>query len=724
MKKNSLLHLLIVSATLISSLSLSPAAASSPAAAPAAAMSSANVHYVRVSSYEDCSSWEAACDLQTALANATSGDEIWVAAGEHYPGGSRTVSFTLPDGVAVYGGFTGIETSRSQRDWEANPTILSGDIQMNGDPDGYALHVVTIVYAGSTTILDGFTIRDGNANAYGFNRVGGGIYLENASPNLMNLILTGNRASDGGGGMFIRYSESVLTNVVFQDNSADIGGGGIYNLNSSLTLMDVIFSNNTAGFGGGISNHSNSLTLTDVIFASNSADTFGGGMSNSFSNPTLTGVTFTGNTAGEGGGGLHNGGGNMTLTNAVFYENSAPYGGGIYNYDSSPNLTNVTFSGNTADYGGGMSNWDNSSPSLTDVTFSGNSAEYGGGMSNYASSATLTNVTFSSNTADYGGGIFNESNSHSILTNTILWGNTAPNGPQIYNDVGGSAGVAYSLVQGGYAGDNNLNDNPLLGDLADNGGATLTHALLPGSPAIDAGSPDICPPADQRGQPRPVDGNGDGQAICDIGAYEFPAHTTTTLTSHDPNPSQAGEPFTVSVVVTSITGTPTGSVTVTASGSPASCSATLTNGLGSCQLTLTEPGVYPLTATYGGAAGFAPSSDTDSHTVVAPVTTTTITGHQPDPSQAGAPFTVTFAVTSTVGTPTGNVTVTASDSPASCSASLTNGLGSCQLTLAEPGLYTLTAAYGGAAGFAPSSDSKTHTVIAAATRLYLPMVVR
>jgi len=62
--------------------------------------------------------------------------------------------------------------------------------------------------------------------------------------------------------------------------------------------------------------------------------------------------------------------------------------------------------------------------------------------------------------------------------------------------------------------------DPLLGPLADNGGPTLTHALLSGSPAIDAAHPDGCPSVDQRGAPRPVDGNGDGVAACDIGSYE------------------------------------------------------------------------------------------------------------------------------------------------------------------------------------------------------------
>ena len=91
----------------------------------------------------DCSTWANACSLQTALAQAVSGDQIWVAAGVHYPGTLREDSFVMKSGVAVYGGFTGTETLLSQRDWFANPTVLSGDIDNNDtkDADGIVTNV-------------------------------------------------------------------------------------------------------------------------------------------------------------------------------------------------------------------------------------------------------------------------------------------------------------------------------------------------------------------------------------------------------------------------------------------------------------------------------------------------------------------------------------------------------------------------------------------------------
>ncbi len=105
----------------------------------------------------------------------------------------------------------------------------------------------------------------------------------------------------------------------------------------------------------------------------------------------------------------------------------------------------------------------------------------------------------------------NDQDSNVTVTISIFWGfdNDQINGP---------ATVSYGVIKGGFAGEGNISDDPLLGPLADNGGFTLTYALGEGSPAIDAGSPDFCPATDQRGLPRPADGDGDGEARCDMGA--------------------------------------------------------------------------------------------------------------------------------------------------------------------------------------------------------------
>ena len=587
--------------------------------------------YVSPGTNGHCTSWTDACEFQTAMVKANSGDEVWVAAGTYKPTTDHfdpLATFQLKSGVAIYGGFFGEEVTRDERNWVKNLTTLSGDIGVVGDIGDNSYHVVTGSGVDATAVLDGFTISCGNAdgtephnygggmyNASGHptltnvtfsansatyygggmynyfsnpaltnltftsnsvGKYGGGMYNDYGSPALTNVAFTENSATIYGGGMVNWSSNPTLTNVTFTENSGIIVGGGMYNFESAPTLTNVTFAGNTASdYGGGMVNWSSSSSLTDVTFSNNTASTHGGGMVNGLqSYPTLTNVTFAGNTASDNGGGMVNwssspsltdvtfsnntasthGGGmynglqsNPTLTDVTFTTNSADVGGGMFNSNSGPTLTNVTFSNNIAStYGGGLYNYNYSGPTLTNVTFTENSATnsgggmynynysspalvnvtfsnntastLGGGMFNYEySSPTLANVTFSNNTAStHGGGMFNDLFSSPTVTNAILWGNT-PN--QIYN-AGSSAIVTYSDIQGGYPG-GNIDSDPFLLPLANNGGFTQTHALLSGSPAIDTANPAFCPTYDQRGYPRPIDGNGDDSPVCDMGAYEF-----------------------------------------------------------------------------------------------------------------------------------------------------------------------------------------------------------
>jgi hypothetical protein len=207
-----------------------------------------------------------------------------------------------------------------------------------------------------------------------------------------------------------------------------------------------------------------------------------------------------------------------------------------------------------------------------------------------------------------------------------------------------------------------------------------------------------------------------------------PTLSQTAILADAPDPSLPGRPFTVSFSVTAAVGTPTGVVTVTVSDDSGSCRGLLVGGLGDCALTLSGSGTYTLTAAYGGDSTYAPSSDSEPHTVM-PIqtqpTVITILSDAPDPSQPGELFTVTFGVTGTLAFPTDVVTVTVSDDPGSCTDTLSGGVGGCALAFSAPGAYTLTAAYGGDGTLAPSSDTEVHTVVEVnGIRLYLPLVLR
>ncbi|MFZ5880906.1 MAG: choice-of-anchor Q domain-containing protein [Chloroflexota bacterium] len=227
----------------------------------------AGIRYVKpvASGTGDCSSWENACDLQTELTTALSGDEVWVMAGTYKPtsGTDRTATFQLVNGVALYGGFFGDETQRADR--HGGLSILSGDLL--GNDSGFtnngenSVHVVTGV-TGAT--LDGFTVTGGNANLTAPYNYGGGMYNNYANPIVRNVTFSGNNATSGGG-MYNSNSSPTVTNVTFSGNTA-IYGGGMFNHFNSSTITNVTFSGNLATYGGGMYNNT-SATVKNVIIA-------------------------------------------------------------------------------------------------------------------------------------------------------------------------------------------------------------------------------------------------------------------------------------------------------------------------------------------------------------------------------------------------------------------------------------------------------------------------
>ncbi len=452
----------------------------------------------------DGSSWDRAyTDLQDALDDAAGGGfEIWVAEGTYKPHsdfGDQYGTFSLINGVALYGGFSGGETSITQRNWESNETILSGDVGVIDNNADNCYHVVTGSGTANSAVLDGFTIRNGHARD-GFGS-GGGMYNGSGSPTVRNCTFSGNSAVSGGG-MYNVNSNPTVTNCTFFDNTAGYAAGGMFNSDSSPTVTECTFVDNEANRGGGMSNFRSSPTVTQCTFTSNSAYSGGGIWNQDGSSPTVTDCTFSGNTAGYG-------------------------GGGMYNQDSSPTVANCTFSDNTADSnGGGMCN-EASGPSVTNCTFFGNTAySSGGGMYNEESSPSVANCTFSGNNASYrGAGMANTLVSNPTVKNTIIADN--PSGEDCHcSDDSSITSEGYNLDSDGSCITDGVNhdmtrSDPLLSPLADNGGLTETCALLFGSPALDAGSCDAA--TDQRGVDRPQPAGG----ACDIGAVEMRWFTLT-----------------------------------------------------------------------------------------------------------------------------------------------------------------------------------------------------
>ncbi len=255
------------------------------------------------------------------------------------------------------------------------------------------------------------------------------------------------------------------------------------------------------------------MTISGLTIRNGHDDTTGGGIDNEGgSTVNITNCTVSGNTAGGGeisgfGGGIYNSG-TLTIVNSTVSGNTtigiSGGGGGIVN-SGTLTIVNSTVSGNTATQGAGFNNGgDAATVTITNSTFSGNAASAYGGACLNAATLQIVNSTFSDNSAEFfGGGI--------LLIGPLQIGNTILNrgdsGENIHAfGVVVVTSLGYNLSSDDAAGfltgpGDQINTDPLLGPLQDNGGPTFTHELLPGSPAINAGNPGFTPPPffDQRG---------------------------------------------------------------------------------------------------------------------------------------------------------------------------------------------------------------------------------
>jgi len=193
------------------------------------------------------------------------------------------------------------------------------------------------------------------------------------------------------------------------------------------------------------------------------------------------------------------------------------WGGGIACENSTLEIKNTEINNNYGTYaaGGVGAGWD-SSLYIENCVVSHNSSQSGAGIHFQDSSPIITNSTITENAAEFSGGGFYCIRSNIIVVNTILWGDT---GGEI-DGWGSSIMVTYSDVQGGWEGEGNIHGDPLF-----RGPAAGDYHLLPNSPCIDAGTntpPGGLPLTDIEGNSRPMDGDGDGVAVADMGAFEAP----------------------------------------------------------------------------------------------------------------------------------------------------------------------------------------------------------
>jgi hypothetical protein len=218
-------------------------------------------------------------DLQTALqliaeGTLTSVTEIWIAKGTYKPtnGLERTATFQLLNGIAIYGGFAGIETQLLERNATLNKTILSGDIGIVGDNSDNSYHVITGSNTQATTILNGFTLSNGNANQGTNcpNACGGGILNINGNPTLQYLVFTDNHAELGGAIANLNQSSPNLNHLIFNRNSATQTGAAMHNQNSQPLITHSIFSGNSAPNGSSIANTNSSPLINNSILWNNS----------------------------------------------------------------------------------------------------------------------------------------------------------------------------------------------------------------------------------------------------------------------------------------------------------------------------------------------------------------------------------------------------------------------------------------------------------------------
>ena len=455
---------------------------------------------IAVTDMLDANSGAGSCTLRDAITAVNSAGVT--PAGCVNSGGAfgATDAITVPIGTYTITGATADDANLSGDLDISKPVIITGAGQTSTIIDGGGIDRVFHASATAAAVaFNGVTIRNG----FTLNGHGCGIYTFGATTaTLTNSTVSGNNGGGIGGGIY-SGGDLTLTGSTVSNNNAVLIGGGIYT-EAKLTMTNSTVSNNTANTSTGGIYSTGLLTITNSTISNNQSPTGVVGGVSSVSGLAMTDSTVSGNTASSAFGGINNAG-VLTMNNSTVSGNRASSYAGIYS-GGPITMTNSTVSNNSATSTSGAITADGS-VTLTNSTIYGNSAGTLSGGVNISGAGPL---------------VYSLTTSNSIIANntgidcSVLGVTVISNGYNIDSD--GSCGLL------------GIGDQPNtavatlnLAALANNGGPTMTHALLVGSPAIDAGT---CVNAtDQRGTTRPQG------VTCDIGAYEMDASPVTVTVS-------------------------------------------------------------------------------------------------------------------------------------------------------------------------------------------------
>jgi CSLREA domain-containing protein len=460
-----------------------------------------------------------------------------------------------------------------------DPLTISGstfDSNATNSGDGAALLAGG---PGSVTITD--STFDGNL---AFGGDGGVLLVVTGAVHISNSTFTNNLASTGGGLLATTFSSLTVSGSTFDGNAANSGGGLIATGTGPVTLANTVITNNAANMIGGAYVAGDTVSVTGGEASDNTGlGGFGGYYLTASTGATIDGAVARRNNGGGapcGGICVIAGAGNLTISNVEVSENASGSGAGLYATAPAGSIAmtrlRVLNNGSTPGPAGGLYGVASGAISLVDSTISGNlgTSIGGGAVLSSGGDLTIQGTTLAQNYAAGGGGLgggaYVVAGTATAIMNSTISGNLAdgtagglyisgtatirnatfvdndsPAGSAIFNP-GGTITVTSSIIAGSAAahcggaavtsGGNNLDSNgscsfaaggdqnnvdPQLGPLADNGGPTMTHLPATGSPVLDNGAAAGCPATDQRGEPRPTDANGDGTAVCDIGAVEY-----------------------------------------------------------------------------------------------------------------------------------------------------------------------------------------------------------